>query len=570
MIKSTGRNLSFYWGTLFFRELYQQGLRHVIISPGSRSTPLTLAAAAFPDLQKHVILDERSAGFTALGIGKTTGIPAALICTSGTATANYYPAVVEACQSGVPLLLATADRPDYLRNTDANQTIDQIELYGKFVRSFVHVGEPDGSEDALSKLKRKAQYSFEQAVYFPGPVHLNFPFEKPLEPETNFIADIQRENEELCKQHKKIKQSQSQNSFQLPDHIYDVLKQSQKPLIMLGQLAVNRSNKPIFELAETLRVPVLSEQGFMEGDTTVQGFEGFLRNAKTRLYLEPDVILRFGLQPASKSLLKALESWNPKHHIYFTNLSDPRETSLSVSEKVLWDGNNFLMKNMTAASEDWLGSWKDTGQKYATRKIELMKALNGLTDGHVYEYLSAQIPNEWSIFFSNSFPARDRSMFGSWSVQSVYTNRGASGIDGITSTAIGVGIGTDKPGLLFTGDLAFLHDTNALLNEKLLTKPLIVVVINNRGGSIFRMLPIADYQPYFTDYFETPQQADLSKLAGSYGLYFQRISTLRELKDFDLLDFVEKSHTGKKLLILEFQTDPDVSMELRKQLWGDP
>jgi len=571
MTDLTGANLSFYWCTLFFRKLYLEGLRHVVISPGSRSTPLTLGAAAFPDLNKHIILDERSAGFTALGIGKATGIPALLICTSGTAAANYYPAVVEAGQSGVPMLLATADRPSRLRNTDANQTIDQLELYGKFACSFKNMGEPDGSEEGLQELQNVAKEYFHQARALPGPVHLNFPFDKPLEPEANYLERCKKKNESFALESGKSNQQKADinKSFNFPDPILKALQKSEKPLILIGQLPADRSIAPVFDLARALRAPVLSEQGSTEDGNALQGFEGFLRNEERVQYLEPDLILRFGLQPASKSLLRALNTWNPAFHIYVTSSSNPIKTALPVSDTVLWDGNDFSTKDLTGSPEVWLEAWKDSEAKYLARKLKNVEALPRLTDGHVYEHLSSQIPTEWPILFSNSFPARDRSMFGSWSAQSVYTNRGASGIDGVTSTALGVCIGTGKPGVLFTGDLAFLHDTNAMLNEKHLKKPLVIVVINNQGGSIFRMLPIADYRPYFTDYFETPQKADLGKLAGSYELPFQRISTFEELYEFNLGDFIEKSIAGKKLLVLEFQTDPDISMELRNKLWGE-
>lgn len=539
----------------------------MVISPGSRSTPLTLAAVALPGLQKHIVLDERSAGFTALGIGKATGCPALLICTSGTATANYYPAVIEAKESGCPLLVATADRPARLRNTDANQTIDQIEIYGKFAQSFVDVGEPITSDEAVKKLKKESKKSWKTAIQIPGPVHLNFSFEKPLEPDSSYLAEAVEENRRLSIENTNEKVRKNNPSSSLPIELADILKAAKRPLIIIGQLPANRSIDSICKSAEKLAIPILSEQGHSGADNFIQGFEGFLRNQEMVQKLAPDLILRFGLQPASKSLLQTLNSWKPKEHIYVTDKENPIKTSLPISKRVLWDGGDVLGSDIDSDWNTWLSRWKKAEEKYRLQKNGALKAVQKLSDGHIYESISQQVPDDWFLFFSNSFPARDRSMFGHWSSQPVYTNRGASGIDGITSTAMGVCLGSKKAGVLFTGDLAFLHDTNALLNNKLLKEPLVVVVINNQGGSIFRMLPVAEHEEYFTDFFETPQEVDLKKLTSSYDLPFKRINSIQKLQEFNLKKFVEHN-SNKKLLVLECQTDPDVSMQLRNRLWS--
>lgn len=537
----------------------------MVISPGSRSTPLTLAAAAHPGLEKHIILDERSAAFTALGIGKATGIPAVLICTSGTAAANYYPAVIEAYQSGVPLLLATSDRPPELRNTDANQTIDQLNLFGKFVLYFNGLEEPPGKNLELNVLTEAACNSFEEATLLQGPVHLNFPFSKPLEPETDFVESIKKENEAYGKKTKMYLVGEPSSSIKPDDEISDKLNNAERPIIIIGQIPASSGVEPVFKLAKKLISPVLSEYGIPDAGNTIQGYEGFLRNEQTRRQLAPDLILRFGLQPASRSLLLALKEWEPKHHIYVRHRSNKKETSIPVTDTLEWNGEEFVLKEISGSSGIWIDQWKEAEKNYEKVKDKIFRKVQNLTDGHIYEHLSKQIPDSWWIFFSNSFPARDRSMFGKWSTQETFTNRGASGIDGITSTAMGTCVGKGKTGILFTGDLAFLHDTNALLNQKLLSAPLAVVIINNKGGSIFRMLPIADHREYFTDYFETPQQADISHLCQGYDINYYRIDSLKELEEFSLDNFI--NHSEKQLNILECVTDPDASMQLRRKLW---
>lgn len=558
------QNQSFYLCTIFIRKLYDLGLRNVVISPGSRSTPLTLAAAAHPGLQKHVILDERSAAFTALGIGKSSGFPALLICTSGTATANYYPAVIEAYQSGVPLLVATADRPSHLTNTDANQTIDQSGLFGKYARSYtIDVAGSKGFNDMLDQ----ARQDLHQLGNLSGPVHLNFPFSKPLEPTLSFINKLRQENQQkVDKQRKHSASSPNENDhFCFPEHVESKLNQAKKPVIIIGQLPPNVDYSSIIELAKKLKSPVLSEHGFFSSTLSIQGFDGFLRTESIQKQLEPDLILRFGLQPASKSLLIALENWQAEHHIYIANTQNQKKSALPVTDTLTWNGKAIDFEIPTSPDDSWPKKWDKASKEFNRSKKSLVAETNRLTDGHIYEELSVQIPENWSIFFSNSFSARDRSMFGYWNTQNIFTNRGASGIDGITSTAIGVGIGSNSAQILFTGDLAFLHDINALLNRKTLKKPLVIVVLNNNGGSIFRMLPISAYQDFFTQYFETPQSVEISNLCEGYDTAYQRIETLDELEAFNLGDFVEKSDSN--LLVLECKTDPGASMQLRKKLW---
>lgn len=559
------RNLSFYRCTVFIRELYQRGVRHLVISPGSRSTPLTLATAAHPAMKKHVILDERSAAFTALGIGKASGLPAVLICTSGTAAANYFPAVIEAYESAVPMIVATADRPAELRNTDANQTIDQTELYGKFVLDFRDIGEPLSDHPDLNSLIAVTGNAIEKSLEEKGPVHLNFHFSKPLEPESNFIENIAAENESLARKTDAHISKRKHIRDGSDSDLFPKLDSARKPLVIIGQLPVGITIDPIYQLAENLKAPVLSESGYRKQSASVQGFEGFLRNSEVVDELSPDLILRFGLQPASKSLLNALDKWNPDHHIYFTIPPGRKKTSLAVTDTSNWNGDNFNLKPLSGGQDFWLKQWREAEKKYIKYKSGLSDRFNSLTDGHIYEQLSRQIPENWWVFYSNSFPARDRSMFGKWKNQTVYTNRGASGIDGINSTNIGIGLTNSEPGILFTGDLAFLHDSNALLNSRLLNKPLVIVIINNNGGSIFRMLPIALHEKYFTHYFETPQQVEISQLCESHHVHYKKIATIKQLFDLRLKDFVDESN--EYLHVIECQTDPDVSMQFRQKLW---
>jgi 2-succinyl-5-enolpyruvyl-6-hydroxy-3-cyclohexene-1-carboxylate synthase len=237
----------------------------------------------------------------------------------------------------------------------------------------------------------------------------------------------------------------------------------------------------------------------------------------------------------------------------------------TTTDFIEWRGNCFNIDKLPQKPRRWLDQWKSIEERYGEKLKALIAEQEVLTDGHIYHHLTLLIPDNWTVFVSNSFPARDHTMFGWWKGQTIFTNRGVSGIDGITSTAMGVNIDSNQPGILFAGDLAFLHDSNALLNHKKIRQPLIIVVINNRGGSVFRMLPIADYKDYFNTYFETPQQDDITALAQSYGVHARKIETIDQLKQLDPTSFAAESAT--KLCVIECATDPEASMKLRNYLW---
>ncbi|HET6528889.1 MAG TPA: 2-succinyl-5-enolpyruvyl-6-hydroxy-3-cyclohexene-1-carboxylic-acid synthase [Balneolaceae bacterium] len=552
-------NIAFRWTTVFFRELSALGVGHAVISPGSRSTPLTLAVAANKKFEKHVILDERSAAFTALGIGKATGAPAVLICTSGTAVANYFPAVIEARKSGVPLILATADRPPNLRATGANQAIDQLKIFGDYPVFFHEVGEPNESDTDLNRLKMLADQSVTASREQSGPVHLNFPFRKPLEPSADFLQKVMDENDAIQNSNHRW---EHQESLHLSDELQKIISSAQKPLIIIGPAAPKNDLATVSELAEKFHCPVLSESA-IDSANSIRGFTGFLRNDSLQAELEPDLILRFGFQSTSKALEFGLKNWKPKHHFHFVSTPDWHDTTFTHANRIPWLGRPVAWGEIKPVAEKtWLEKWKKTEQDFQAYYEKLIADEATLTDGSVYHHLTPQIPVSHFLAVSNSFPARDIQLFGRQKSQiPLFLNRGASGIDGLTSTAIGLSLGLQKPGLLFTGDLAFLHDTNALLNRELLEQPLVVIVINNSGGSIFRMLPVEQHEQFFKPYFETPQSVDVEKLVDSYQIPYQKIDNLQALNNFDLQNWMNRS---PGLSVVECKTDADASMKLRK------
>ncbi|WP_138429341.1 2-succinyl-5-enolpyruvyl-6-hydroxy-3-cyclohexene-1-carboxylic-acid synthase [Fodinibius saliphilus] len=564
MTSSNPGNLVFNWTATFFRTLQQLGVQHVIISPGSRSTPLTLAAATNKHFQKHVILDERSAAFTALGIGKATNTPAVLICTSGTAVANYYPAVIEARKSGVPIILATADRPPNRRATGANQAIDQLKIFGDYPVFFHEVGEAGNSEEDLERLEILGQQAFEASKNKRGPVHLNFPFRKPLEPDPKYLQTISTPDKKEQPDSDKTTYKETQH---LSDGLLNKISKAQNPLIIVGPLAPGDNTDSIRAIAEKINAPIIAESN-IDSKHVIKQFSGFLRNEQNLENLAPDLILRFGFQPTAKSIEIGLEQWNPVYHYHFASTHALQNATLSEISSIPWFGRPIATDKIHSKNSDqWLNKWKETKSDYQEYANKQITEESPLTDGHVYDHLTPQLTRDLFLMVSNSFPARDINLFGKQPTGiPLYLNRGTSGIDGITSTAFGLSLALDKAGVLITGDLAFLHDSNALLNQQKLKLPLVIIVINNSGGSIFRMLPIEQHEKYFTDYFETPQSVDIRQMVQAHDIPFHSIETFSELHDFSLQRWMRNSNNNG-LSIIECKTDADASMKLRKKLW---
>ncbi|MDX1670723.1 MAG: 2-succinyl-5-enolpyruvyl-6-hydroxy-3-cyclohexene-1-carboxylic-acid synthase [Balneolaceae bacterium] len=559
-------NLAFYWSSIFIRELHRCGLRHVILSPGSRSSPLTLASAVHKGMHDHVTLDERSAAFTALGIGKSSGKPALLICTSGTAAANYHPAVIEARKSGVAMIVATADRPPMHREIGTSQSIDQLKLYGDYPVLFHEVGEPVADSADFRRLGLLADQAFTVSIARNGPVHLNFPFRKPLEPDPHFVEtikndiDLSLDNEQI--QHTELYRDRS--PMKLFPSVHERLEKSDRALVIAGPLNPFENEQAPLQLAEHIGAPLLADPGIAAlSENRIAGYDNLLQDKSFIKDNPPDLILRFGRQPVSKIVNHLLEN-SDAVQIHFSSLDEWQDYTFSTDIRVEWNNRPIDLDTIPRANNtEWLKIWAERSDSFVNAREKMLADTDKLTDGHVFHTISTQVPGHWNLFLSNSFPVRDYPLFGSPGGQPVYVNRGASGIDGITSMAIGATIDSGQPGLLFIGDLAFLHDANALLNHDKLKAPLVVVILNNRGGTIFRMLPIAEHQAYFRKYFETPQNADIKKLSEAHGLQYHRIERKPQLGDINLDSF--RKVPG--IHIIECRTDPDASMELRRACW---
>lgn len=564
MLVPESRDLNVHWSATLVRSLYEQGCRHAIISPGSRSTPLTLAFAAHSGFQKQVIIDERSAAFTALGIAKATGLPACLVCTSGTAAANYYPALIEATQSGVPLIVLSADRPPELRQTGASQTIDQIKLFGDLPVFFHEAGMPANTEDAIHRIQFLGRQAARSAKDERGIVHINLPFTKPFEPRKEYLAAL---SSYFAEQTANVHSSAHTKVYSvLPDSIVKLIQESKNTLIISGPSEpVSPSVSLAAELAKRLNAPLLAEPGscLTDSEQFISGFDGFLRSEERMSTLLPDLIIRTGQEPVSKALQQMLKACNNIPQIRIHSHAESGDSLHTASQHLeLPAAPDLSGVSLHKQSDAWFNRWKKVSSDFDAFRNNSLIQQKAFTDAHVCASINRVFPKQVPFFCSNSFPIRDLALFSEYRSRMVYANRGAAGIDGITSTAAGITLGSGKPLVLLTGDIAFLHDSNGLLINKKLDQPLIIVLFNNGGGTIFRMLPVHDFKDEYLQYFETPQQVDISALCAAHGIAYESVTTVDKLQSA-----LEPMPDQSGIYVFDCKTSADASMKLRHLLW---
>ncbi len=567
------------WARILVDELARCGVGHVALAPGSRSTPLVLAAHRDDRLQVHTHLDERSAAFFALGIAKATGTPAGVITTSGTAAANLHPAAIETIQSRTPLLLLTADRPHRLRATDANQTIDQVKLYGDDVVAFHDVSPPILDGPNLRALRQVACRAVGQSLGPPaGPVHLNLPFDKPLEP-TEVPGDVP---EDLADQDPLAVQGRPDGSPFLrpgrvhprpaPDEIDDLVQliaDHPKGLIVAGpHPEPARLGPAVIDLARATGYPVLADPlsgaRFGPGATghSLAAYDLYLRDPEVAMDLDPGLVIRVGTGPTSKAAARYLARHDGTRQILID--AGPRSADhLAVATDHLAADAPSTLATLSQACQPavdkaWLDAWQ--GLEILTREVLEDHLGTGVTEGAVLAQAAASLTDHQRLVVSNSMPVRDLDTFAAprETEIGVLANRGASGIDGVLSTALGAA--TDgTPTLAVLGDLAFLHDLGGLHVADGEDLPVTFLVIDNDGGGIFHMLPIREHEPPFTEHFATPHGLDLAKAADLFDLPYTRLETRG-----DLADALAGDPGGQGVEIVHVTTDRD-----ENEAWHD-
>lgn len=573
----------------FVDELARAGVRHVCIAPGSRSAPLALLAARHPRLRCTVHLDERSAAFFALGLAKATDTPVALVCTSGTAGANFYPAVVEARASRVPLVVLTADRPPELRDVGAPQTIDQHGLFGTHAKWFVEMALPEATPPLLRYARTLACRVVAAATAAPaGPVHVNVPLREPLVPEP-LEAPVARDHADGDAWHGRAGDAPYVRVSQPPrvpdgtavDELARMLAAARRPLVVCGPQGDRALAGPLAALARTLGAPLLADPlsvlrgGAHDRANVIDAYDALLRDERAGARLAPDLVLRVGATPTSKALLLWLQrhaavpqilldgdGWpDPTLVATHTVHADPRATCAALEGRLRDAG-------MPAAPRDgaWLSAWREADACARTAIAARLDATDEPFEGRAFAELATLLPDGATLFTSSSMPVRDADAFfrGSERRVRVLANRGANGIDGVVSSALGAAAAGTGPVVLAIGDLALYHDMNGLLASRLHGVPLTIVLLNNDGGGIFSFLPQArETAPdEFERLFGTPHGLDFAHAAALYGATYRRPETWADFREA-----VAAGMAGGGLSIVELRTDRARNVELHREVW---
>jgi 2-succinyl-5-enolpyruvyl-6-hydroxy-3-cyclohexene-1-carboxylate synthase len=533
----------------FVEELARCGLRQAIVSPGSRSTPLAVALWRQPGIETTVIVDERSAAFFALGAAQATHSPVAILCTSGTAAANFHPAVCEADESAVPLLVLTADRPAELRGIGAGQTIDQLKLYGSAVRWFCEVGTHEADDDGLLHYRAIACRAFATArgEVRAGPVHLNFPWREPLAPveqpgavtATDPLALQGRDERPLTA----VTPSSAEPSQFLLDEVAGHIGAADSGVIVAGRQLEPELREPLADLARAAGFPILAEPtsqlrcGPHERSHVIAAYDLLLRDEAFAERVRPDFVLRFGELPTSKPL----RAW----------LADSGAAQIVVDPSGGWNEPTrraaaMLRSGPVALAAGWaarLGDseqappevWQEAERVAQAAIAETLGAEQALSEPALHLALGHAHGDGDLVYTASSMPIRDQEAFlPALETDALFLcNRGANGIDGLLSSGIGAAQATGRPTTIVTGDLGLLHDIGGLAALREVSTPVRIVVIDNDGGGIFHFLPQAGAleNEEFEALLGTPRGVDTAKAAALFDLPHRRLESTDQLSD---------------------------------------
>jgi 2-succinyl-5-enolpyruvyl-6-hydroxy-3-cyclohexene-1-carboxylate synthase len=542
---STNRNTAL--ASALVEELARCGMRHAVLSPGSRSTPLAVALWRQPAIEVSVILDERSAAFFALGAAQATRRPVAVLCTSGTAAANFHPAVAEADESALPLLMLTADRPPELRGIGAGQTIDQLKLYGDAVRWFCEVGTHDADDDGLLHYRSVAcrAYAAARGEPRPGPVHLNLAWRDPLAPvavegdvsATLALALEGRRDRPLTA----VPHSSSIPEPALLDELAERVGASPRGLVVAGRQADPSLREPLARLAAAAGYPLLAEPtsqlrlGPHDRGRLISQYDAIARLAAEAL--APELLIRFGEMPTSKPLRQWIAGtdacrqlvvdpgfgWNePSNRAEILVRADPAALAAGLADRLGEPG-----------SADWAQAWMAADRAAAEAIAAVLDSLDGPSEPGLQVALGAALGDGELVYTASSMPIRDQEAFMPAGDADVLflCNRGANGIDGLVSAGIGAARASGRPTVIVTGDLGLLHDIGGLAALRDVSTPVRIVVVNNDGGGIFHFLPQEEAMP--GDEFEallgTPRGVDVERAAALFDLDYRLLDDLGSL-----------------------------------------
>jgi len=567
-------NVNTALASAFVEELSRGGVRHAVVSPGSRSTPLAVALWRQPEIEVSVILDERSAAFFALGAAQASRAPVAMLCTSGTAAANFHPAICEADESAVPLIALSADRPPELRGIGAGQTIDQIKLFGSSVRWFCEVGTHEADDDGLLHLRSVACRALAAAKGEPrpGPVHLNLAWREPLAPiavegavtATDPLALDGRGERPLTA----VTAIDLEPSQFLLEEVAGHIGNANSGVIVAGRQLDPELREPLAHLARAAGFPILAEPtsqlrcGPHDRSHVITTYDQLLRDESFRKAVKPDLVLRFGEMPTSKPLRAWLAAsgadeivvdpvggWNePTNRAAAILRADPTELAAGWATR--------LEGEARSAPQAWLDA-----EQAARSAIEAALGQEGqITEPALHLALGRAHTEGDLVYTASSMPIRDQEAFLPNEPTDVHflCNRGANGIDGLLSSGIGAAHASGRPTTIVSGDLGFLHDLGGLAALREVSTPVRIVVINNDGGGIFGFLPQAEAlgESEYEALLGTPRGVNVAKAADLFGLSYFEVNSLATLPGALALG------TG----LIEVKVDRQANVDLHRHL----
>ena len=558
----------------FADELARCGLREVCTSPGSRSTPLVLSLARDTRLRSTSHLDERSGGFFALGLAKATGLPVALACTSGTAAANYAPAVIEAHEARVPLLVLTADRPPELREVGAGQTIDQVKLYGSAAKWYLEVDDHPATPGRMRWLRQLACRACWTALDGrPGPVHLNFSLREPLVLDEPLPAEEPGGGGRAGGRPWITRPGRTAPPAPgVVDTLAEELEQRPRALLVAGRTERDpRLGAALAALADRTGLPLLADplSGARRGPAAIAHYDALLRDPDFGAARVPELVLRVGDLPTSKPLRQWLASLDTLQIVLDpeTAWQDPfgsAATMLPGDPRALIDALAERLLRRTRG-RFWLEEWTGPDRAAGAAIASVLGADAQLSEPRVAAELGVRLPADATLVVASSMPVRDVETFfplRTGAPPRTLSNRGANGIDGTVSTAFGVAAASRGPVVLLIGDVALLHDLGGLLAARRLGLKLVIVLLDNDGGGIFHFLPAARQGDAFVEHIATPHGLDFSHAAALYGCGYERAADVETFRGA-----LARALAAERTTIVCVRTDREENVELHRRVW---
>jgi 2-succinyl-5-enolpyruvyl-6-hydroxy-3-cyclohexene-1-carboxylate synthase len=570
-------NINHLWSSLIVEELLRNGVEYFCIAPGSRSTPLAFAVARHPKAKHFIHYDERGLAFHALGYASAAKKPVVLICTSGTAGANFFPAVIEASKKKVPLIVLTADRPPELRLTGSVQTIEQGNLFGRYAKFHFDLPCPDVKIKPEVVLTTVDQAIYQATRNPSGVAHLNCMFRDPLAPVStgeNFKTYL-KTIDTWTKSRKPYTQYVTAfESIRIPEtkKIAERLNAIKDGLIVVGKIGGTDEETAVLDLAKRLGWPIFADGSSClrlghPDEHIIHYFDQILCSSKTAKTLKFDGVIHLGGRITSKRFYEFMTDLAPADYVMVLNHPLRNDPQHQVTLRIESTVGNFcstfapLIKPRKASA-----SLKVLAK--ANRSVDqliehFVLAGDGLTEPAVARLISQLIPKEHALFLANSMPVREVDFYADFKGHAVRTNgnRGASGIDGQVASAAGLSVGLNRPVTFLTGDLSLLHDLNSLPMLKAIEQPVIIVVVNNDGGAIFSFLPIAQEGDVFEKFFGTPHGLNFEDAARMFGLGYAAVDSVRAFTQI-----YQRATAGTASMIIEVKTDRAENVKVHQAL----